>query len=169
MDLLYELVGPYKIYCDDLKGVDYASEAQMKLKVIEKFGKYKFALSEALQCEDYEQEGILDLTQLQEAILSVDDDLDDHLLDYMLYYVYARNEHAVKFEYKVLLSLLDEEVVLQDKKKPERIQSAKPKVTSSNDNNKVTKNFKDIVSSNSDEQYSEVEDEKAFEIGESEV
>ena len=69
----------------------------------------------------------------------------------MLYYVYARNEHAVKFEYKVLLSLLDEEVVLQDKKKPERIQSAKPKVTSSNDNNKVTKNFKDIVSSNSDE------------------
>lgn len=69
----------------------------------------------------------------------------------MLYYVYARNEHAEKFEYKVLLSLLDEEVVLQDKKKPERIQSAKPKVTSSNDNNKVTKNFKDIVSSNSDE------------------
>jgi hypothetical protein len=118
MDLLYELVGPYKIYCDDLQGVDYASEDQMKLKVIEKFGKYKFALSEALQCEDYEQEGILDLTQLQEAILSVDDDLDDHVLDYMLYYVYARNEHADKFEYKVLLSLLDEEIVPQKKKKP---------------------------------------------------
>jgi hypothetical protein len=158
MDLLYELVGPYKIYSDDLKGVDYASEDQMKLKVIEKFGKYKFALSEALQCEDYEQEGILDLTQLQEAILSVEDDLDDHLLDYMLYYVYARNEHAEKFEYKVLLSLLDEEIAPQKKKKPERIQSAKPKVTSSDDNQKLIKNFKDIVSSNSDEQYSEVED-----------
>jgi len=64
MDLLYELVGPYKIYSDELKGVDYASEDHMKLKVIEKFGKFKFALSEALQCEDYEKEGILDLTQL---------------------------------------------------------------------------------------------------------
>ena len=90
--------------------------------------------------------------------MSVEDDLDDHLLDYMLYYVYARNEHADKFEYKVLLSLLDEEIAPQKKKKPERIQSAKPKVTSSDDNQKLIKNFKDIVSSNSDEQYSEVED-----------
>lgn len=53
--------------------------------------------------------------------MSVDDDLNDHLLDYMLYYVYARNEHADKFEYKVLLSLLDEEIVPQEKKKPDRI------------------------------------------------
>jgi len=48
MDLLYELVGPYKIYSDELKGVDYASEDHMKVQVIEKFGKLKFALSEAL-------------------------------------------------------------------------------------------------------------------------
>ena len=53
--------------------------------------------------------------------MSVDGDLDDHILDYMLYYVYARNEHADKFEYKVLLSLLEEEIVPQEKKKPERI------------------------------------------------
>jgi len=33
----------------------------------------------------------------------------------------------------------------------------------------LTKNFKDVANSNSDEQYSEVEDVKAYEIGESEV
>jgi len=33
----------------------------------------------------------------------------------------------------------------------------------------LTKNFKDVANSNSDEQYSEVEDEKAYEIGESGV
>ena len=34
----------------------------MKQKVIDKFGQYRSALAEALQCEDYEQEGILDLS-----------------------------------------------------------------------------------------------------------
>ena len=34
----------------------------MKQKVIEKFGRYKTTLGEALSCEDYEGNGILDLT-----------------------------------------------------------------------------------------------------------
>lgn len=62
MDTLYNLVGPYKVYNESKKGIDYESEAVMKQKVIEKFGRYKTTLGEALSCEDYEGNGILDLT-----------------------------------------------------------------------------------------------------------
>ena len=94
---------------------------------------------------------------MREAILSVDDDVDDHLLDYMIYYVYSRNEHAERFEYNVLLSLLDEESTAP-KKKIDRIQSAKPKTTNSGEKNKISANFKDVISSNSDDHYSAVDD-----------
>jgi hypothetical protein len=47
---------------------------------------------------------------LREAILSVEDDLDNHILDYMLFYVYVRNESVDKFEYKSLLKMLEEHV-----------------------------------------------------------
>jgi len=47
---------------------------------------------------------------LREAILSVEDDLDNHILDYMLFYVYVRNKSVDKFEYKSLLKMLEEHV-----------------------------------------------------------
>ena len=82
----------------------------------------------------------------------------------MIYYVYSRNEHAERFEYNVLLSLLDEESTAP-KKKIDRIQSAKPKTTSSGKKNNISANFKDVVS-NSDDHYSAVEDNQ---VGESDV
>lgn len=48
---------------------------------------------EALKCEDYEEQGILDLSQLLEAITSVNEELDPSILDYMLYFVYVRSEN----------------------------------------------------------------------------
>jgi hypothetical protein len=48
------------------------------------------------------------LTQVREAIQSLDDDLDHHLMDWLLYYVYSRSEHVDRMEYKVLLQMLDE-------------------------------------------------------------
>jgi len=107
------------------KGVDFESEAAMKQTVIEKFWKYRQTLAEALSCEDYEEKGILDLTQLREAILSVEEDLDNHILDYMLFYVYVRNESVERFEYMSLIKMLEEQV-LSKKVGKDRIQSAKP-------------------------------------------
>ena len=97
----------------------------MKQTVIEKFWKYRQTLAEALSCEDYEEKGILDLTQLREAILSVEEDLDNHILDYMLFYVYVRNESVERFQYMSLIKMLEEQV-LSKKVGKERIQSAKP-------------------------------------------
>lgn len=125
IDIFYDLMGPYKVYSDVQKGIDFESEASMKQKVIDKFWKYRQTLAEALSCEDYEEQGMLDLTQLREAILSVEDDLDNHILDYMLFYVYVRNESVDRFEYKSLLKMLEEHVP-NKKVSKDRIQSAKP-------------------------------------------
>ncbi len=98
----------------------------MQKRAVEKFGRYRQTLSDALACEDYEDTGILELQQVKEAIASVDEDCDEHLMDWMLYYVYSRSEHVEKMEYKVLISMLDEAV------KKERVQSAKRRPESSN-------------------------------------
>ena len=78
--------------------------------VLEKFSKKRQTLSDALCCEDYEDTGILELSQVREAILSVDEDLDDHILDWMLFYVYSRSEHVDQMEYKVLIQMLDDAI-----------------------------------------------------------
>ena len=56
----------------------------------------------------------------------MDEDCNEHLLDWMLYYVYSRSEHVEKMEYKVLINMLEEAT------KKERIQSAKRRPESSN-------------------------------------
>ena len=58
-------------------------------------------------CEDYESEGLLDLSQLQEAIVSVNEDLESSVIDYMLYYVLVRSESAELMQYNLLIELLD--------------------------------------------------------------
>ena len=55
----------------------------MKKLVIENFGRYRETLIEALRCEDYEEEGLLELSQLQEAISTVNEELEASVLDYM--------------------------------------------------------------------------------------
>lgn len=123
--MLYDLIGPYKIYSESQSGVDFVSDLRMKNKCVERFGKSRQTLNDALACEDYEDTGILELTQVREAITSVFEDIDDHLMDWMLYYIYSRSDHVDKMEYKVLIQMLEES------KKKERIQSAKQRPESS--------------------------------------
>lgn len=115
VDDLYELIGPYKVYGEpvvDEEGadaVDYADEAEMRARVAERFGRSKHSLLESLGCEDYEGEGVVDLVQLKEAVLAADEEVDAHLLDFMLWYVYVRSDSTDKMEYKVLMQLIEEE------------------------------------------------------------
>lgn len=131
VDDLYDLVGPYKIFVDsdtklptnedneDDAALDYANESDMRRKVAEKFSRCKTTLMESLGCEDYGGEGYLDFVQLKEAILAVSDEsgadapnnlgIDQHLLDYMLWYVYSRSETVEKMEYKALMQLIVDE------------------------------------------------------------
>ena len=79
----------------------------MKKLVLENFGRFRDTLSEALGSEDYGDEGMLELQQLQESISMVKEDLETSVLDYMLYYVLIRSESSEKMQYKVLIDLLD--------------------------------------------------------------
>lgn len=99
------------MYSEEGTGYDddpnYVQEEYVKKLVVENFGRYRETLIEALRCEDYDEEGSLELSQLQEAINSVNEDLEPAVLDYMLYYVLVRSESAERMEYKNLINLLD--------------------------------------------------------------
>lgn len=79
----------------------------MQKLVYENFHKSKETFVEALQCEDYEEEGKLELSQLIEAIVTVNEDLEKSVLDYMLYYVIIRSENHDEMQYKHLIDLVE--------------------------------------------------------------
>lgn len=105
------MIGTYHLYLEEgaeyNDDPNYVQEEYMKKLVVENFGRYRETLLEALRCEDYDEEGILELSQLQEAISTVNEELESAVLDYMLYYVLVRSESAEKMEYKNLINLLD--------------------------------------------------------------
>lgn len=110
--VLKDLIGDYKLYkqsedqeCDDSL---YVSQELMQKLIVERFGRSKQSFIESLKCEDYDEEGILDLVQLKEAIISYDEDLDDELIDYILFYVFARSQSPDRMEYKVLIKLIND-------------------------------------------------------------
>ena len=79
----------------------------MKKLVVENFGRFRESFIDALRCEDYEEEGLLELDTLQEAINSVYEELEPGVLDYMLYYVLVRSESPNRMQYNLLIELLD--------------------------------------------------------------
>lgn len=147
-DLLYDLIGPYKIYSDDRSGHDYSTEAGMKKVVVDKFARYKSTLLDSLSCEDYENEGFVELTQLREAILSLDEECDQHVLDYMLWYVYVRSESVKQLEYRVLVTMIEEQA------------KAKARPESSSPDKIKQRNKAPEPASSGDERYSEIDDPK---------
>lgn len=87
----------------------------MQKLILQSFGRYRETLVEALRCEDYEEQGILDLAQLHEAISTVDEDLDVSVLNYMLYYVLIRSVDHENMQYQYLISLLDSLIQTQSR------------------------------------------------------
>ena len=116
MSVLIQLIAPYHLYQavesdDKLETVvndqQYVQEEYMKKLFLENFDTLRDTLEEALSCEDYEEEGLLELSQLHEAIISVNEDLEKSVLDYMLFYIFSRSESYESMRYRVLLDLLD--------------------------------------------------------------
>ena len=111
MSKLKTLVGPYHLYHSEGNAYDndpnYVQEEYMKKLVVENFGRFRESFIDALRCEDYEEEGLLELDTLQEAINSVYEELEPGVLDYMLYYVLVRSESPNRMQYNLLIELLD--------------------------------------------------------------
>jgi hypothetical protein len=94
----------------------------MQRRIFEKFGRSKQTFVEVLKAEDYEGEGILDLVQLKEAIIAFDEEVEDDLMDYILYFVFARSQSPDRMEYSVLIKLLTDTI-----EQKQRVQSANKK------------------------------------------
>ena len=60
-----------------------------------------------MSSEDYEETGLIDLTQLREAIQSVFDDLEPDILDWMLYFTYSNSKSFDKMQYKCLIKMIN--------------------------------------------------------------
>lgn len=86
----------------------------MMIRVAEIFGDKdsKEKLQLALECEDYEDEEFLTLIQIKETIQSEYENLDDSIMDYLLYYTYIRSKSDEQMEYKHILNMLDESMKL---------------------------------------------------------
>ena len=109
---LAQLIGNYYLYIqEETAGYhddpSVVQEEYMQKLFFENFSRYKETLVESLKCEDYEEQGLLELSQLQEAIMTVNEELDHNIVDYMLYYVFMRSENPQEMQYKNLIELLD--------------------------------------------------------------
>ena len=109
---LAQLIGNYYLYIqEETAGYhddpSVVQEEYMQKLFFENFSRYKETLVESLKCEDYEEQGLLELSQLQEAIMTVNEELDHNIADYMLYYVFMRSENPQQMQYKNLIELLD--------------------------------------------------------------
>ena len=63
------LIGPYHMFRSeggafDAEDPNFVQEEYMKKLVVENFGRLRETLVEALRCEDYDEEGLLELSQL---------------------------------------------------------------------------------------------------------
>lgn len=79
----------------------------MQKLVYQNFSESREILLEALTCEDYVEQGILDLDQIMEAITTVKEDIDENILNYLLYYVLLRSQDFDNMQYKHLIDLVD--------------------------------------------------------------
>ena len=87
-------------------------------------------LVEALRCEDYEEQGILDLDQFMEAITGLKEDIDENVLNYMIYYVLIRSQNFDNMQYKHLVDLLDEMLAAEEDRKQSTSRKNRPESSS---------------------------------------
>jgi hypothetical protein len=62
--------------------------------------------------EDYDDEGFIPIHSVKEAFTSLGIELEQDLLDYILYVLYQKSESADKLKYSILIDLIDGKVVL---------------------------------------------------------
>jgi hypothetical protein len=68
-------------------------------------------LKDTIQCEDYEEEGFIAISAFKESFETMEIELDQDVLDYLLYVVYSRSESIEKMKYQILFDLIDGKMV----------------------------------------------------------
>ena len=95
------MVGSYKVYNDANLINKYNDKIQKLL------ASCKNTLKDTLQLEDYEEEGVITVSALKEAFQTLDIDIDEELMDYVLFVVYQKSESTERMNYLALFDLID--------------------------------------------------------------
>lgn len=64
-------------------------------------------MKEALELEDYDEEGAIPASAFRESFVNLEIDIDDELMDFVLYVIYQKSESIDKLRYSVLFEMLD--------------------------------------------------------------
>jgi len=99
------LIGHYNLYNDATQAKKYNDI------LIKKFSKCKETLRDTLQCEDYDEEGVVPLTAFQETFETLEINLDKEVLDYLMWVIYSKSESIEKMKYQVLFDLIEGKLV----------------------------------------------------------
>lgn len=57
--------------------------------------------------EDYDEEGFIPIGAIKEAFVTLDIEIDDDVLDYLLFAVYQKSESTERMKYQVILDLIE--------------------------------------------------------------
>ena len=93
-------VGEYKIYNDAALVKSFHDQLQQE------FGALTSSIKSALECEDYEEEGVINIEGLNEAFSSISFDVEEDLMNYIIYVLYTKSESIERLNYSVLFELI---------------------------------------------------------------
>ena len=95
------MVGGYQIYNDQ------HLVSKLNEEAIKHLSNCRGTLKDTLQLEDYEEEGVVPLGAIKEAFVTLDIELEEDLMDYLLYVIYSKSETIERMNYNALFDLLD--------------------------------------------------------------
>lgn len=64
-------------------------------------------MKDALELEDYDEEGAIPASAIRESFVNLEIDIDDELMDFVFYVIYQKSESIDKLRYSVLFEMLD--------------------------------------------------------------
>lgn len=87
------LIGHYKIYNDNNLAKKYTD---ILTKILHPC---KNTLKDTLMLEDYDEEGTIPIGAMKEAFITLEVDIDEEVLDYLLFVVFSKSESTEKMRY----------------------------------------------------------------------
>lgn len=98
-------IGHYQVYNDG----NLVNKFNQKIQKL--LGSCKDTLRETFSLEDYEEEGVVSIGAIKEAFTTLDIQIEQDLLDYIIYVIYQKSESSSKMKYGSLIDLIEGKLV----------------------------------------------------------
>jgi hypothetical protein len=79
--------------------------------IVKLLGTCKNTVRDTLMLEDYDEEGTIPIGAIKESFVTLDIELSEEVLDYLLFVVYQKSESSDKMKYQVILDLIEGKIL----------------------------------------------------------